>query len=77
MLLMNPVPIFRHSSAPARATIPFIVNAPCVMHDAHLVSNGELSACGHQVTDLIVELRDSPNNRIWHFTPCNRNVRCK
>ena len=47
------------------------------MHDAHLVSNGELSSCGHQVTDLIVELRDSPNNRIWHFTPCNRNVRCE
>lgn len=47
------------------------------MHDAHLASNGELSSCGRQVTDLIVELRDSSNHNNWHFTPCNRNVRCK
>ena len=46
------------------------------MHDAHLPSNGELSACGHQVTDLIVELRDSANGNTWHFTPCYRNIRC-
>ena len=47
------------------------------MHDAQLISNGELSSSGHQVTDLIVELRDSPNHDNWHFTPCNRHVRCK
>ena len=65
------------SATSSFTNIPYVMSAPCVMHDAQLPANGELSTCGHQVTDLIVELRDAPNGSTWHFTPCHRNIRCE
>ena len=53
-----------------------VPNVPTPMHDAHLMSNGLTAKDGSRVTDLIIELRDSCQNRV-HFTPCPRNTKCK